>query len=337
MQRFRLGCCIQQGARLREVCCPVHAQHVAIEHLHVSQPLPATFGKDYARHGLAVCACALQLREHAAGVGQAEGLKRAIGKHAAPAIKHHNALCASLYLGIQAGGYRIGINSQYAVQQIGAAVEHVLDGAVVSTACAFNHVASQRPGAARKANQGHAALQGVAGAAYRIKNVAQLLHIRHSQPRNGGFITHWAGKDGAFTVHKIQPQPHRVWNNQNIAKYDRRIQRVTRKRLQGNFGGVAGIARQRHKAARFGAGGAVFRQIAPRLAHEPDRRVAGGQPQAGTQKTVVLQRCKAVWLCCVGARGAGCVRGHTQRALRLRKSRRKNTEKNEYRATEHAE
>ena len=74
---------------------------------------------------------ALELGQHARGVGQAELLERAIGQHAAPAVKNHHGLGARVDLGVQVGGHRVGVDGQHAVHQVGAAVQHGFDQAVV--------------------------------------------------------------------------------------------------------------------------------------------------------------------------------------------------------------
>ncbi|MEY4662476.1 MAG: hypothetical protein RLZZ239_949, partial [Pseudomonadota bacterium] len=71
-----------------------------------------------------------ELGQHACGVGQAELLERAIGQHAAPAVKNHHRLRTRLNLGVQVQRHRIGVDLQNAVHQIGAAVHEGFDMAV---------------------------------------------------------------------------------------------------------------------------------------------------------------------------------------------------------------
>jgi hypothetical protein len=88
-------------ARLAQVHGPVQAQHLAVQRLHVLQPQAAALGEDDARHDLAVHAGAFELRQHARRVGQAEGLERAVGQHAAPAVENHHGLGAGVDLRVQ--------------------------------------------------------------------------------------------------------------------------------------------------------------------------------------------------------------------------------------------
>ena len=159
--------------------------------------------------------------------------------------------------------------------------------AVVVGTRPFDHVAGQRPGASGKPDQGHPAIQRFADRCDRVEYIAQLVHIRHRQFGNRCFVAHVFGKARAFADGKAQAQAHGVRHGEDVAKQDGRVQGVALQRLQGDFGGEVDIRGQAHEAARFGPRGAVLRQVAPGLAHQPDRRVIRGLAHAGTQKTVV--------------------------------------------------
>ena len=73
----------------------------------------------------------LHLRQHPRRVGQAEGLKRAIGQHAAPAVKNHHSLGPGLNLMVKVQRHRIGVDLQHLVHQVGALVQHGFDQAVI--------------------------------------------------------------------------------------------------------------------------------------------------------------------------------------------------------------
>ena len=82
-----------------EVHGPVQAQHLTVQVFHLGQPQTAALGEHQPRNDGTVVA-ALELRQHTAGVGQAEVLESAIGQHAAPAVKHHHRLGTGFDLGI---------------------------------------------------------------------------------------------------------------------------------------------------------------------------------------------------------------------------------------------
>jgi hypothetical protein len=53
---------------------------------------------------------AFELRQHPGRVGQAEGLERAVGQHAAPAVENHHGLRAGVDLRVQVHRHGIGID-----------------------------------------------------------------------------------------------------------------------------------------------------------------------------------------------------------------------------------
>ena len=276
-----------QRARLGQVHGPVQAQHLAVERGHVIKPQATALGKHQTRNLHAIM-FTFELGQHAFGVGQAELLKSTVGQHAAPAVKNHHRLRAGFNLRVQVRGHRIGVHSQHAVHQVGALVQHGLDQAVVVRARAFDHVASQRPGAARKTDQRHPAIECLANRGDRVKHIAQLGHVGHFEFGHGRLVAHGGGELRALAQRKRQAQAHGVRHRQDVRKQNGRVQRVTLQRLQRHFGGVVGVGGQPHETTRLGPRGAVLGQIAPGLAHQPDRGVGSGLAPAGAQKGIVL-------------------------------------------------
>src|SRR6478609_9427814 len=64
----------------------------------------------------------------------------------------------------------------------------------------------------------------------------------------------------------------RVRHDQDIGEDYPRIQHVTTDRLQRYLDGFFGRVAEFQEGARGGTDGAIFRQVAPGLAHQPDRR-----------------------------------------------------------------
>ena len=114
---------------------------------------------------------------------------------------------------------------------------------------------------------------------------------RPVRPR--GFVAHILGKARASPWAKGQPQAHGVGHGQDVAEQNGGVQRVALQRLQRDLGGVIAVGGQAHEAAGLGAGGAVLGQVAPGLAHQPQRRVGRGAAQAGLQEGGVVQGGKA--------------------------------------------
>ncbi len=98
-----------------------------------------------------------------------------------------------------------------------------------------------------------------------------------------------------FAIDEIQAEAHRVRHGQDVGKQDGGVERIAVDRLQRDFGGVIGIGGQPHEGAGALAGGAVFRQVAAGLAHQPQRRVVGRLAQAGAQEGIVLQGGEFGW------------------------------------------
>ncbi len=133
---------------------------------------------------------------------------------------------ASFDLGVQVQGDSVGVDFQDAVHQIRAAVHQGLHMPVVVRACALDHVARQRPGAARKTDQRHAAIQRLADTGHRVEHVAQLVHVGHSELGHSGFVAHVFGKARAFALGKGQAQAHGVGHGEDVAEQDGRVERV---------------------------------------------------------------------------------------------------------------
>jgi hypothetical protein len=67
-----------------------------------------------------------------------------------------------------------------------------------------------------------------------------------------------------------------VRDDQNVGKQDRAVEAETADRLERDLGRGVAVIDQREESALLRAQGAVFGQVAPRLAHQPDRGVGAG-------------------------------------------------------------
>ena len=177
------------------------------------------------------------------------------------------------------------------MQRLRLTHHHLLDAREGLRAAAFHHIGGQCPGAAGKTDQRHLACQLVANGANRIHHVTQLAfrirdrQLHHILQRGDGF-----GKARSFALAEGEPEPHGIRNRQNIGKQNGRIQRIATQGLQSDFTGQLRMTTQRHEVARLGADGTIFRQIAARLAHHPDRRHIHRLTQEGPQIAVIEQR-----------------------------------------------
>ena len=92
--------------------------------------------------------------------------------------------------------------------------------------------------------------------------------------------------DGAFTLGELEPHAEGLDDQQDVGEEDRRVDPESLHRLQGHFGGRLRVPAQLEKA-EASAQGAVLRQIATGLAHEPHGRERGRLPPGGAQERKV--------------------------------------------------
>ncbi len=275
--------------RLGQIDSPVEADGIGADIGNLFQPQTAALGK-YNRRNRHTVFFALQLGNHLAHIVQRKFLVSAIRQRPAPRIENHHGLCTGVDLGVQVSRHCRRIGAEHVMHQVRTVVQHRLDGMELARAFAFDHVASQGPRAAGKANQRHAAIELGTDLRDRLENIVQLAQIRGLQRHHVFFITQRPLELGAFAIGEIQAQSHGVRHGQDVGKQNRGIQRETVKRLQRDFGGVIGIGRQTHERTGATAGFAILRQIAAGLAHQPQRRVFSWLAQQCAQEGVVLER-----------------------------------------------
>ena len=187
----RLPCSAMPGptpsTRVAEMHGPVEADDVGSRRRDLLEPGSAALGEDDVRHAPPPDS-RVNDAEHLSRVGEAEGLERAVGEHAAPAVEHHHRLRAGVDLRIEVGGDRFGIDREDPVQQVGPVVQHRLDEAVVVRAAALDHVAGERPRAAGEADQRHAAVERAADLCDGIEDVAQLRQVGDGEAGDRAFV-----------------------------------------------------------------------------------------------------------------------------------------------------
>ncbi len=106
---------------------------------------------------------------------------------------------------------------------------------------------------------------------------------------NVGDRTHRTGELWTLAVAERQAQAHGVGDGQDVREQDGGVQRETGQRLQRDFTGQFRGLAEAHEVAGAGAGGAVFRQIAARLAHQPDRCDIDRLSAQGAQQAVIVE------------------------------------------------
>ena len=222
-------------------------------------------------------------RERAVGVG---------GQQPAPGVEDHHRVGAARDLLVEVGGDRPRVDVDEPLQQIGPRVGHLAHGGEVGAAAAFDHVAGERERAAGEADQRHAAGE-------RALDLARPRRTRSASFAMSGTAS---ARDrrlvGASCARSAGPRPRRTESPRPIASgtvrmSENRIAASSGKRASGcsvTSVASAGVLRERHEAAGLRARRVVLGQVAPGLAHQPDRRVRRGLAPQRAQERVVFER-----------------------------------------------
>src|SRR3989442_10354164 len=177
------------------------------------------------------------------------------------------------------------------MKKAGMLVQHELHVAPVVARLPLDHVAGERVRAAREPDEGNFAGQGTPDLAYRVGDVAQALaRVGYGELRDRGFVAQRSLEARPFSLCEVKSQSHRVRNGENVREQDRRIQGEPLEGLQRHFSRERGGFAQGEETPRAAPRLVVFGKVAPRLAHQPYRRVRGRLPEQRAYQRVVLQR-----------------------------------------------
>ncbi len=205
-----------------------------------------------------------------------------------PTIEELNGLGPGVDLGIEVQGHAAGDAAHHGVPGGGVAVHQALGGPVVAARSAFDRVGGQGERRAAEADQRHLGRQPGAGLPHGLDDELQAVHVfQFPQAINVGRRADGVAQHGAFAAGEIQPQAHRLENQQQVGEQDRRIDAQPLDRLDHHLRAQGGIFAQPEKTdlrAQF----AVLGQVAPGLPHEPDGDVPCGFAPHGLQKWAVV-------------------------------------------------
>ena len=262
---------------------PVKADGSRAAVFHHVQPVAAAFGKEDDRRFVADAGDdALHVGERVFAVGLP-------GEAAAPAVKEHHRLRARFDLCQQVGSDGAREFVEQEVQGARLLVEQGFGAGKIAARLPFNHVGGKRPRAASEADERHAAVQFAPDEAHRLHDVAEVVvHVGDGQCLYVGVAAHRAVKRRALAGDEGKPQSHRIRDGEDVGEEDGGVEAEARQRLQGHFAGEFRRLAEGHKLPRHFAGGAVFRQIAPGLAHHPDGGSRDGFAAQYAQQEVVF-------------------------------------------------
>src|SRR5690554_1178459 len=201
--------------RFGQVGRPVQPYSVTTQAGDIFQPQCTTLGKDDDRHPPSFVFADKSVY-NLASVCQRKFLEMPIGQRPAPTVEDHDSLSTRLDLSIEVLLRSHGIDFQHAMQEVGAAVQHGFDQAIVIGALAFDHITAYRPGAACEADKRHFTVELFANKGDGIENILQACKVGYGQALDVFFGTYRVGKLRAFTGHEVQPQPHGVGNRKDV-------------------------------------------------------------------------------------------------------------------------
>ena len=140
---------------------------------------------------------------------------------------------------------------------------------LVATALSGHHISRDGPRAAREPQQGPFPSQPglhprhcLVDRRQPFGDCVQAVERRIDQRRR---------KVRSLSCQEFQVLSHRVRHDQDVREQDGPVETEATDRLQRDLGRRFAIVDQRQETALFGTERPVFRQVAPRLTHEPDR------------------------------------------------------------------
>ena len=95
---------------------------------------------------------------------------------------------------------------------------------------------------------------------------------------------------GPSPASNAQILAQRVGHDQDVGEQDRAVEAEAADRLERDLGRGLAVVDQLEEAALLGPQRAIFGQIAPRLAHQPDRELSGLPPLSDAEQGLVEQR-----------------------------------------------
>jgi hypothetical protein len=139
-------------------------------------------------------------------------------------------------------------------------VHHSLDAREIPRAAAFHDVCRNSPRAAGEPDERNATRKLAANEAHGIDHVAQLcVRIGNTEPCHVCARAHRTLDARAFAGLELEAEAERVRNREDVREQNRRVERITRERLQRHFAREVWRHAEFQKTAGALASRAVFR------------------------------------------------------------------------------
>ena len=209
-------------------------------------------------------------------------------KRTGPAVKQLDGLCAGFDLARQIihRHRHDAIDQRLEARRI--LVGQAAGFGLIFAAMACDHVGRDRPWAAGKAQHRHRWINGLAHLGDGFIDLGEVQRIGLKLGKIA--IMQRRSQLRAFAGAEAEALAHGVRDDQDVGKQDSAIHAKALERLDGDLGRGIAVVHQFEEAALFGPQGAIFRQITPSLAHQPDgRRVATFALQHGEQRGILMK------------------------------------------------
>ena len=143
---------------------------------------------------------------------------------------------------------------------------------LIRRAAPGDHIARHRPRGAAEADQGHVARQRGLEAVESFKHRREPVPVGLRPQLRERLRVGDRVEARAVARFKADALAERVGHDENVGEQDRGVEAETADRLQCRLDGEGGVVAKIEEGRGFRPKLAVFRQVAPRLAHEPNRR-----------------------------------------------------------------
>ena len=258
---------------------PIHANDIGSAIRHAVEPGHSAFGK--INHGNAR---AFDFGDDPADGREGEFLEACRIEDSRPRIENLDRLRAGVHLRAAVVDYDIGDFFDKHAKEVGTG-EAPFFGVLESfRAAALDHVGGEGPWRPGEADERHPVGKVTADFADRLHHEAEVLVRLHGpEGLQRGFVAERRGKLRPLALAEVEFHSHGLGDHENVRKENGGIHSEDVDRLEGDLGREVGPFIHFGKRVVF-PDGAVFGQVAARLAHDPNRRALHGLAVAGAEE-----------------------------------------------------
>jgi hypothetical protein len=194
------------------------------------------------------------------------------GQHAGPGIEDLHRFRARRQLTDQVFGRGVDEPVDQGREQVRMAIGEEARRRLIRRPAPGDHIARHRPRGAAEADQRHVARQCGLEAVESFEHGRKPVPVGLAAELRQALSVADRVEARAVARFKGDALAERVRQDENVGEQDRTVEAEPADRLQRRLDGEGGVIAKIEKGRGFRPKIPVFRQIAPRLAHEPDRR-----------------------------------------------------------------